>query len=580
MTILLPAVPSILAFCIAVGVYSSTRRKPERQAAWGTILFAVLLIVAGFLPAWALCTAAWDIASISHVGVLERLTASIDVIWAIMAFGQIPGVVLVGVIVIAAVTWIACSSEIGKAWATLFPTSRVVTDGPWQGAFLTDTEIADLIRLEKGLPLGLTRGGRMVRYAKDDERGWIGGHHAVISGTRGGKGVSAILPAIFDHDGPIVALDIKGELVDTTMAARTGKGQRVVALDPFRTSKSSRIESQKPVGFNPMAFIRPAHRGRDAAVLADGMIVPEQGSGAHFSDRARACLQTVIEVVHELSDAPTLHEVRGLILSAGFLETMTAWAEVPTLAGGRAAELAGSFLSMGDKERGSIISTVAKSLEWSGADAMRGFLGVKSGVNLEALLRGDTDLFIVIPLDQVGPQSGFMRLMSNLLLALMVQQNERQSAQKQVLFVADEFTRLGRLERIVDIATVAAGINLEALFIIQDKGSLEAVYGDHGADTILGSCATVRVFNLGRGDSRTADWASKLTGYRTLQTQSTSTTTGSKTPSTSSSEVREPLLTASDILELPPSELICFIRGRKPLKLKRIIWFKNKRYNG
>lgn len=211
---------------------------------------------------------------------------------------------------------------------------------------------------------------------------------------------------------------------------------------------------------------------------------------------------------------------------------------------------------------------------------MRVLLGVKTGINLESLLRGDTNLFIVIPLDQVTAQAGFMRLMANLLLALMVQQNERQPARKQVLFVADEFTRLGRLDRIVDVATIAAGINLETLFILQDKGSLEAVYGNQAANTILGSCATVRIFNLGRGDDRTAEWASKLAGYQTLRTQSTSTAAGSKTASTSSAEVREPLLTAADILELPTNEMLCFIRGRKPLRLGRILWYKLRRYRG
>ena len=550
---------------------------PKHQRLVLLLIALAALIGAGLLAAWAILAAGWASVSSSRFGVLEKLAASIDAIVAIIVSGTLPGLALVGVIVVAAVAWIVCSGEIGKAWAILFPSSRVVSDGPWKGAFLTESDIADLIRLEKGLPLGLTRDGKIVRYAKNDERGWLGGHHAVISGTRGGKGVSAIMPAIFDHDGPVVALDIKGELVDTTIASRTAKGQRVVALDPFRVSKSSRIDGQKPIGFNPMAFIREHHRSRDAAVLADGIIVPEQGSGAHFSDRARACLQTTIEVVHELSEAPTLHEVRSLILSAGFLDTLTAWAETPTLAGGRAAELAGSFLSMGDKERGSILSTVAKSLEWTSADAMRGFLGVRTGINLESLLRGDTDLFIVIPLDQVTAQAGFMRLMANLLLALMVQQNERQPAQKQVLFVADEFTRLGRLERIVDVATVAAGINLETMFILQDRGSLEAVYGN-AADTILGSCATTRIFNLGRGDSRTAEWASKLAGYQTLQTQSTSTASGSKAAGTSTAEAKEPLLTASDILELPTNEMLCFIRSRKPLRMERIIWYRDRRY--
>ena len=115
------------------------------------------------------------------------------------------------------------------------------------------------------------------------------------------------------------------------------------------------------------------------------------------------------------------------------------------------------------------------------------------------------------------------------------------------------------------------------MFILQDRGSLEAVYGN-AADTILGSCATTRIFNLGRGDSRTAEWASKLAGYQTLQTQSTSTASGSKAAGTSTAEAKEPLLTASDILELPTSEMLCFIRSRKPLRMERIIWYRDRRY--
>lgn len=578
MTSLAPALPSILALAAAVASYLLTRGEPIRQAR-GTLAFAALTLLAVVLAVAVLvAVGAANFRVRNLLELLPALVTAIEAIQAVVFSRTLPGMALVGVIVVAFLLLLLYATDIKEARLTLFPPSRVVADGPWQGAFLSETEIADLLRLEKGLPLGLSTRGRIVRYAKNDARGWLGGHHAVISATRGGKGVSAIIPAIFDHDGPVVALDIKGELVDTTGTRRAARGQRVVPLDPFRISKASRAEGQKLPGFNPMAFIRPSHRSRDAAVLAEGLVMPEQGNAAHFSDRARACIQTTIEVVHELSESPTLHEVRNLILAENFLETLEAWAQAPRLAGGRAANLAGSFLAMGDKERGSILSTVSKALEWTSADAMRKFLGVKQGFDLESLLRGDRDLFIVVPLDQIGAQAGFMRLMANLLLALMVQQGERQPARRPVLFVADEFTRLGRLEKLSDIATVAAGINLEALFILQDKGSLEAVYGEKAADTILASCATVRVFNLGRGDIRTAEWASKLAGNKTLRTQSVSTAKGSTATNTTTAEIKEPLLSASEILEMPADQMICFIRGRKPLRLSRILWFKNNAY--
>lgn len=568
---LLPALPAILCTVAALAAWFLTRGRSEREQAAGTLVFAMLLALAAALALWGLLSIGMDgLRASAHLGFLERLTVAVDAVQDAAVSGRLPGLAFVVIIAAAVLLPIMLSTEIANARRILFPSSRHVADGPWKGGFLSDAEISDLVRLDRGLPLGLTAGGKMVRYAKNDARGWLGGHHAVISATRGGKGVSAIMPAIFDHDGPVVALDIKGELAQTTHKRRQAKGQTVIVLDPFATS------GLKTSGFNPMAFIRSDYRDRDAAVIAEGLVRPEAGSGSHFADRARVCLQTAIEVVHELEPKPSLHDVRNLILSDRFLDTLTAWAETPELAGGRAANLAGSFLAMGEKERGSIISTVAKALEWTGAGPMRSFLSADPGFDLARLLDGKHDLFIVVPLDQVGPQAGFMRLMANLLLALMVQQDRRGKAAKTVLFVADEFTRLGRLERFSDIATVAAGIGLEALFVLQDKKSLEAIYPD--ADTILASCATIRVFNLGRGDRHTAEWASGLTGHKTVRTQSVSTSTGATSTNATAGEAKEPLLSAADILEMSNDQMLCLLRGKKPLRLERLFWYSDRRY--
>lgn len=462
--------------------------------------------------------------------------------------------------------------DIAKWWRRRHPVDRTIDDGPWRGGLLPASEIKELKQLKAGLPLGADN-GEIVRYAKNDEQGWLGGHHAVIAGTRGGKSVSALVPAILDHAGAVVALDIKGELAAITAGRRSAKGRRIAVLDPFGATQL------KATAYNPLSFIRPDHRDRDAAVIADGLVMTETGDAAHFADRAKDCLQTAIEVVHELEGPKaTLHHVREMVLSAKFLDTLAAWAETPSLAGGRAAELAGSFLQMGDKERGAIISTIARSLKWTSAQHMRAFLATDKGFKFDMLLGGSVDLFIVIPLDQVGPQSGFMRLLTNQLLALLVQQDDRGTAKQQVLFIADEFTRLGYMGRIVDIATVAAGLSLEAIFVLQDRGSLEAVYGQYAADTILGSCATTRVFNLGRADLRTAKWLSDVSGHKTVLSEGKTFQKTGKDQTTSRSEVKEGLLSISDILELPSDKMICLIRGKSPALLNRIYWYKNPAY--
>lgn len=464
-------------------------------------------------------------------------------------------------------------NDIGRWWRKRHPINRVAENGPWRGGFMEAADLKQLTENPEGLPLGL-HAGKIVRYVKDDDKGWLGGHHAVIAGTRGGKSVSALVPAILDHTGPVVALDIKGELAKITAKRRKGADRKIAVLDPFGTTGFKGTAS-----FNPLSFIRPDHRDRDASVIADGLVMAENGDGAHFADRARDCLATAVEVVHELAGPKaSLHDVRKLVLSADFADTLVAWADAPDLAGGRAADLAGSFLQMGEKERGAIISTVARSLKWTAAEHMKAFLATEQGFRLDMLLGGDTDLFIVVPLDQIGPQAGFLRLLTNQLLALMVQQDQRGKATKPILFVADEFTRLGFLQRVVDIATVAAGISLETIFVLQDRGSLEAVYGQYAADTILGSCATTRVFNLGRADLRTAKWLSEISGDKTVLTEGKSFHSASKDQTTNQSESKEPLLSVSDILELSSDQMVCLIRGKRPAKLNRIKWYNDERY--
>ncbi|WP_127754369.1 type IV secretory system conjugative DNA transfer family protein [Devosia sp. 1566] len=470
------------------------------------------------------------------------------------------------------VLWGLFGREWMRDWRRKHPVDRTAEGGPWRGGFLDEVDLKHLGRNRGGLPLGI-HAGKIVRYVKDDEKGWLGGHHAVIAGTRGGKSVSALVPAILDHVGPVVALDIKGELATITGKRRETTDRKVVMLDPFRTTKT------RGFAYNPLSFIRDGHRDRDAAVIADGLVLTETGDGAHFSDRARDILQTAIEVVHELTGAKAnLHDVRSLVLNANFLDTLAAWSDASDLAGGRAAELAGSLLQMGDKERGAILSTVARSLKWTSAGHMRAFLAPEKGFQLDLLLKGNVDLFIVIPLDQIGPQAGFLRLLTNLLLAVMVQQDDRGKAEQPVLFVADEFTRLGFMQRIVDIATVAAGMSLETIFVLQDRGSLEAVYGQYAADTILGSCATTRVFNLGRADLRTAKWLSDACGFKTVLSEGKTFQKISNDQATSQSEVKESLLSVSEILELPADQMICLIRGRSPAKLGRIFHFSNPNY--
>lgn len=67
------------------------------------------------------------------------------------------------------------------------------------------SELRQLRHNDSGLPLGLSSRA-MLRYRPNPKTGWRAGHHVAIAGTRAGKGVSVVIPAIIDHDGPVAVL--------------------------------------------------------------------------------------------------------------------------------------------------------------------------------------------------------------------------------------------------------------------------------------------------------------------------------------------------------------------------------------
>lgn len=502
--------------------------------------------------AWITANASGQLGSSAF---LSSLAASWDVSWDEHFLAMTSWIAMAVVPVIAAMP---LAVPVIKKWLT---PSREVENGPWAARWMTTTEAGYLARQRDGLPLGRLN-GRLLRFKLSP--GWRGGHHMLIAGTRAGKGVSGVLPAIIDHAGPLVAIDVKGELAAVTQRWRRSLGQHVVVLDPLG------VVGPSVDRFNPLDYVRrdPAYIARDAEVIAEGLVKPEGGDGEHFSVMARNLIAAAIEVVVKVAepDARNLITVADM-LGPNVVATLEAWQDSAEVVGKAAARVAAAILNTGDKERGSILTTVSKAFAWTSSEPMEKFLEA-SDFQLDELIDGKADIFFVVPLDQVNALSVFLRLMVNIVAGVAIREMGKRNLAKPLLLVADEFTRLGRMPKLLDIATVAAGAGVECLFIAQDRAQVASVYRDGEADTLLAACATVRVWGLGRTDNATAQWVVSGIGDRTVQTHSKPLDGKTKG---SESEQRSKLLTPDELLELPASDMVALFPGRPPLRLKRII---------
>ncbi len=450
---------------------------------------------------------------------------------------------------------------------------RIATNGPWRARWMNRREILQLRHNAKGLPLGMVDGA-ILRYLPNPKQGWREGHHVAIAGTRAGKGVSVVIPAIIDHDGPVAVLDIKGENFTATQRYRRSLGRNVYVLNPFGVHEPSQSR------FNPLSFIRTEHLVRDIDVIAEGLVRPESGNGAHFADMAKTIVAAVIEYVMTQKPQPErgIIEVMDLIFSADFEKSLAIWANDPEIYGRRVSGAAATYLSAGENERGAIRTTMKKAFDWARSDEMRTFLTGSTNAFAE-LFNNKGDLFIVIPLDQVEAQSIFMRLITNIILAMSVRFDGGRKPEKNVLLVLDEFVRLGRMEKLLNIANVAAGCGVEALFITQDKGQIESVYGKGDTASILGSCVTARIFGLGRAEYETAKWAENALGEQTIlaTTRQKSHKLGGR-PTISINEQRQKLMAADQILEMKAGKILLLAGSKAPALIDGIISHKHPIY--
>lgn len=377
-------------------------------------------------------------------------------------------------------------------------------------------------------------------------------HMVTVAGTRSGKGTSAIIPNLCLFPGSVLAIDPKGELARLTLARRgkgsakcKGLGQKAAALDPYNTT---RLPKSARASWNPLDLLRQddPEMVDKAASIAEALIVRAKAADAHWDDSARAFIKALIlfvAIAHEGEPSRNLLTVYDLLMRGAWqdldsnrdnpqpddaLTMLLMQMQSIDALDGVVAGAAASLLDMGERERGSVLSTARRNLEFLERPAMREVLRTSS-FNLEDIKTAPEGmtLYLCLPPQRMADCGRWLRLMINVALERVIEIEAPPATGHPILFLLEEFASLGHMQTIENAAGYAAGFGVKLWVVIQDLSQLKRQYKE-GWETFLGNAGVLQAF--GNSDATTLDYLSKKLG-ETEVAQSVNSTTTSLTAS-------------------------------------------------
>ena len=132
-----------------------------------------------------------------------------------------------------------------------------------------------------------------------------------------------------------------------------------------------------------------------------------------------------------------------------------------------------------------------------------------------------------------------------------------------VYFLLEEFANIGKIPEMLEMLGTMRGLRVYPMAILQSLAQLKNMYGADGAETFIAQFDTIAI--LGVNDLTSAEYVSKLLGTKTIMTEGSSKNNGQKT--VSKNYQSRPLLFASEVREIKPSEVLIIPRGYHPCKV-------------
>ena len=168
----------------------------------------------------------------------------------------------------------------------------------------------------------------------------------------------------------------------------------------------------------------------------------------------------------------------------------------------------GNFVEMDTKVLSGIYAEISKSVVTLITDDNLVSALTRKNVIIPSDLEYGYDIYIQIPEHLLKQWKTLLTLIVNQFLTHFEQRNEENA--RPILFLLDEFPRLGKVNAMLDGLATLRGKKICICLIVQSLAQLDLIYGEKERKVIADTCAYKAI--LGATDADTQEYFSKLVG--------------------------------------------------------------------
>ncbi len=416
----------------------------------------------------------------------------------------------------------------------------------------------------------------------------------VISPPGGGKTTTSSIPLLLKHDGPVFVFDVKGELWAVTAEHRhKTMGREVVTIDPFKITQQRSFargksgDLLKEYHINPFEWLPKTPQALDRVInsFASSFLINSDrhtSHSSHFDENAKILIRGYIDyLVRSDIENKSLPELFRLLSSS--FEDNKETTKMMLAIGGRAAEAAKQIGRVGANERGSILSTTYRQLDWLGDSNVSHILN-KSNFELKDYLKGNMDIYVIVPEDQIKEHGRLMRMMMALLMGQIIQADPRDLPDKKIVFLLEELAQMGNYPDVEQCIEVLRARNVVVWSVFQTLSQIELFE----KPDLFKSASLKQIFTT--DDVKTMEWVQALAGKKTILTKGKSEDKGKSRQSSqwfggSSStsqgesihETGVDLLPLNEIREMDKDTQLVFYTGAPVIRCKKARYFEDEK---